>query len=255
MKKLEKKQVPQVVACGLVTVAALGYTVHQLTSGQPRPNPTPPRDTQASSVSRSYGPAPPTTNLAAAPGNGSLARFTTVPASFHADPFSPAIREETAAGGGKAGAATKPLGETFGKTLAGMGEAVRESVNMNVPQLAPTGEWTPAALRGFPRTEEVEPAPVPAPAEPGRGGVPAQQAAVPKTAPRPSLVLTGIIQGEPSVAILRGATDEERQVVRVNDRVAGRYVVKSITTEGVLLAAVGGTESDRWFLPLGGEKQ
>ena len=44
-------------------------------------------------------------------------------------------------------------------------------------------------------------------------------------------------------------------VVRVNDRVAGRYVVKSITPDGIVLAAAG-PQADRWFLPLGeGNKQ
>jgi len=43
-------------------------------------------------------------------------------------------------------------------------------------------------------------------------------------------------------------------VIHPGDRVAGRYVVKSISSDGVLLAA-SEPQPDRWFLPLGGEKK
>jgi hypothetical protein len=273
MKKLEKKQIPAVVACGAVIVGALGYTAYQFSSSQPKPKPTPPQNLQASAANPSYGPdtpapgdgasAAPAVAVTAPPGgNKTLARFATVPPSYSADPFNPVYREETLdARTHKAAAQMKKFGSALGKAFANFGRAVRESVNMNAPQLPPSGEWTPAALRGYPQTPEMGPEVASDPgATAGPGGGAPGAAFGPGATPapaveRPQLTLTGVIQGDPSVAILRGQSDQERQVVRAGDRVAGRYVVKSITTEGVLLAAASGGEADRWFLPLGDQKQ
>lgn len=260
MKKLEKKQIPTVLACGAITVGALGYTSLQM-ANQPMPRPTPPRNVQA----LQSAPAPPARPAAgpaigAAPGNPpvrtELARFTAVPASYTADPFQPVIREEgaLAARNQQAQKSMKQFGQALGKAFSGLGKVFGEPVNMSAPQLPPSGEWTPAVLNNHPRSVELSPEE--AIGSPSAAG-PADAASPPRPEPirRPALRLTGVIQGDPSVAILRGATEQERQVVRVNDRVAGGYVVKSITPEGILLASAD-ADADRWFLPLGeGEKQ
>jgi hypothetical protein len=264
MKKLEKKQIPAVVACGVVIVGALGYTSHQM-ANQPTPKPTPPRDVQAlqSAPARPTGPATNTavTGAAMAPTNtaarNELGRFTAVPPSYTGDPFNPVYKEgDPLAGRTKhATVAMKKFGEALGKAFSGFGSMFsRERVNMSAPQLPPNGEWTPAVLQNHPRTAELSPEEASSGGSPvGPGG--AGTAPQPEPIERPTLTLTGVIQGEPSVAILRGANNEERQVVRVNDRVAGRYVVKSITPDGIVLAAAG-PQADRWFLPLGeGNKQ
>jgi hypothetical protein len=269
MKKLEKKQIPAVLACGAITVGALGYTSFQLTN-QPTPRPTPPRNmaaTPGSGGSAATSASTPAAGAAATPTRTELARFTVVPPSYRGDPFSPVYREEDAKSkqskqaahamkqvGQALGTAFSGFGQALGNAFSGFSQARGERVNMNAPQLPPGGEWTPAVLQDHPRTAEMSPEDVMDGAVPGgRNGVsPAPQ---PEPAPRPQLFLTGVIQGDPCVAILRGTTDQERQVVKVNDRVAGRYVVKSITPEGILLAS-SGPQPDRWFLPLGdGEKQ
>lgn len=264
MKKLEKKQIPAVIACGAVTVAALGYTSFQLVN-QPAPKPTPPQNVAAlqnaptapvgdGSSAAATGPRMAATSQA----RGELARFTAVPPSFTGDPFNPVYKEEDARAAREKNAASamKKFGQALGSAFSGFGKMFggREPVNMNAPQLPPNGEWTPAVLNSHPRTAELSPEEAmggPAPVGPG-GASPAPQ---PEPVQRPAITLTGVIQGDPSVAILRGASDRERHVVRVNDRIAGRYVVKSITPEGILLAS-SGPGADRWFLPLGeGEKQ
>jgi hypothetical protein len=264
MKKLEKKQIPAVLACGAITVAALGYTSFQF-ANQPTPKPTPPRNVQslqsAPTTSASGSTAAPATGpqmAAATPqARGELARFTAVPPSYTSDPFNPVYREEDgmASRTKHASQAMKQFGQALGKAFSGFGRMFGgERVNMNAPQLPPNGEWTPAVLQSHPRTAELTPeeaAGGPGPVGP-EGAAPAPQ---PEPIQRPVITLTGVIQGNPSVAILRGATERERHVVRVNDRIAGRYVVQSITPEGILLAA-SGPQADRWFLPLGdGEKQ
>jgi len=59
----------------------------------------------------------------------------------------------------------------------------------------------------------------------------------PGQAVKPTLQLTGIIYGDPSVAILRKG--EKRYFVRPGDPVGSRYVVQSISHRRVVLADVG----------------
>jgi hypothetical protein len=268
MKKLEKKQYPLVAVCGAVICGA-GWFISQQMANQPVPKPTPPRNVQALQSAPASAPRPEPT--AAAPATGpamaaatpqarsELARFAAVPPSYTSDPFNPVYTEEDAiaARNKKAAGAMKKFGESLGKAFAGLGrmfggERVNMNASQNAPQLPPNGEWTPAVLQDHPRQPELGPEEAMGPAGPEGPGAPTPQ---PEPIARPTLTLTGVIQGENSVAILRGATDRERQVVRVKDRVAGRYVVQSITPDGVLLTA-SGPQPDRWFLPLGdGEKQ
>lgn len=263
MKKLEKKQIPAVLVCGAVTCGAAWYGCNQL-ANQPVPKPTPPRNVQA--LQNAPGPAAepgavaasgPAMAAATPRARGELTRFAVVPPSYTNDPFNPVYQEADplASRTKLATKSMKQFGEALGKAWSGFGKMLGggERVNMNAPQLPPTGEWTPAVLSSHPRTAELAPDEVMGGGSEGPGGL--RSAPQPEPILRPTLTLTGVIQGDPSVAILRGASDHERQVVRVNDRVAGRYIVQSITPEGILLTA-SGPRPDRWFLPLGeGEKQ
>jgi Type II secretion system protein C len=249
MKKLEKKQVPQFVALAAITAVGLGYTAYQVLGGSSQPRaataaPAPaatPVSGPATGVPVGAGM---TTNPAGTAAAGTspvkaLARLTTLPPSFTADPFRPALTPE----GTKPAPPPSPAPQPSHAVAPSVPPAP-ETVNLNAPPLPPTGEWTPRALAAdYPRTQEIVP-------DQSAPSAPAQRAPAPL--PRPVITLTGVIQGDPSVAILRGAQDE-RQVVRVNDRVAGRYVVKSISPDGVLLAAAEGSRPDRWFLPLGAD--
>jgi hypothetical protein len=258
MKKLEKKQVPQVAALAAITVFGLGYTAYQLWSGSNPPRaataaiPSP----AAAAGAPAYGPAPggtagaggATTAAGAPAATGAtspvkaLASLTTLPPSFTPDPFRPTIRPPDPS---NSRPPAPPAAQVAHAPEAGHQPPIAEAVNLDAPTLPPAGEWTPRALAGeFQRTDERLP-------DEAAPGAPAPRAA-PAPLQRPAITLTGVIQGDPSVAILRGAQDE-RQVVRVNDRVAGRYIVKSISADGILLAASEGSRPDRWFLPLGAE--
>jgi hypothetical protein len=246
MKKLDKKQVPQFAALAAITAVGLGYTAYQLWSGSSQPRAATaatapagattvsPAGAPGSAVTTAGGTAqsPAGTRPAGTSPVKELAMLTTLPPSFTADPFRPVLTPES---GGQA-PPPRPAPPSHAPAP--------ESVDLNAPPLPPSGEWTPRALAAdFPRREET----LPGPSSSSAPARPAPEAAPPS---RPVITLTGVIQGDPSVAILRGAQDE-RQVVRVNDRVAGRYIVKSISPDGVLLAAAGGSRPDRWFLPLG----
>jgi Type II secretion system protein C len=254
MKKLDKKQVPQFAALAAITAVGLGYTAYQLCSGSNQPRAATaatapagattasPVGAPGSAVTTAGGAArnPAGTRAAVTSPVKELAMLTTLPPSFTADPFRPALTPESG------GQAPPPRPAPPSQAQAPSAPPAPESVDLNAPPLPPSGEWTPRALAAdFPRTEETVPVP-------GASSAPARPAPAAAPPSRPAITLTGVIQGDPSVAILRGAQDE-RQVVRVNDRVAGRYVVKSISPDGVLLAAAGGSRPDRWFLPLGAD--
>jgi len=162
MKKLEKKQIPVVLACGAVTVAALGYTSFQM-ANQPIPKPTPPRNVTGAAATATPAAAPVTAGAPIAPvtaeGRTELARFTAVPPSYTGDPFSPVFKEQNGleARTKHASQAMKQFGQALGKAFSGFGRMFGERVNMNAPQLPPGGEWTPAVLQDHPRTAELTP--------------------------------------------------------------------------------------------------
>src|SRR5687768_8835846 len=100
MKKLEKKQIPAVLACGAITVAALGYTSFQMVN-QPTPKPTPPQNVAALQNAPTAPVSDPGAASATGPrmaaatpqARGELARFTAVPPSYTGDPFNPVYKE------------------------------------------------------------------------------------------------------------------------------------------------------------------
>jgi hypothetical protein len=254
MKKLEKKQIPAVIALGVITAGGLGYSALQVWKGMNPPREAPASVDSGTVASMPYGPGAAPQPAGALgitnPKVKGMAQLQAVPPSFAADPFRPAFAEERATSQGNARIA-RDLGSAFA-SLSSKFPFKPEPVSVNAPSLPPSGEWTPAALQGeapaAPGSENGAGAPAP-----GRGGPGETAPAAVMPVQRPSLLLTGVIEGDPSVAILRG-DQEERHFVRVNDRVAGRYVVKAINADGILLTASSGSRPDRWFLPLGGEK-
>jgi len=216
MKKLEKKQVPAVVALVVISVGAVGYTLYSLMGASQTGN-TP---STAASPGPAYGPGDetrvdPITGQAAT-SEKKLAELQAVPASFKTDPFNPTIAE---ANGQDTAKRAEKFGRDLGKAFAGLGKALSGAFGSgsSAPSLPPSGEWVPASLRDFANSEGLSEEPTSAPP------VAAAPAPAPQPAPeplvRPSLILTGIIEGDTSVAILRGDQDE-RHFVQVNDRVA-----------------------------------
>lgn len=86
----------------------------------------------------------------------------------------------------------------------------------------------------------VEPPPGPQP------GAPAQP--TPEQPEKPSLTLTGIVNGKPNVAILR--QDDQRYFVKVGDTVGGNYRVQSIGSQQVVLSGQQG----KVILKMGGRQ-
>lgn len=72
--------------------------------------------------------------------------------------------------------------------------------------------------------------PAPGPARPG-GPAPGEPGA-------PKLTLTGVIAGQPSMAVIR--EDDQRHFVRVGDRIGDRYRVSAIGRQEVVLVGGGG---------------
>lgn len=65
----------------------------------------------------------------------------------------------------------------------------------------------------------------------------------------PPVVVTGILEGQENVAILRWS-DTQRQVVRVGDQLDGGYTVKAIRPDGVVLAH----GASQWLARLGADR-
>jgi len=94
----------------------------------------------------------------------------------------------------------------------------------------------PMPLRLFGPGSEPGAAPTPASSTPG---VITPRPAAPPA--EPPLCLTGVIYGDPSMAILRKGA--QRYYVRPGDPVGGRYIVRSISYRRVVLASSQGTLS------------
>jgi hypothetical protein len=217
--KLEKKQVPLFAALCVVTVVMLGYAVFSLLgAGQAKP--------AAAGTPVASAPQTPEAPQAreAPPG------MPVLQPSYRDDPFRPVLHAEVKQSGrGRPAVARRP------QTPAPVKVAVRETLP---PLQSPDGfmapDWTPPAAAAVRKAPPVRVAARPATAP-----------LVPAVAPpvKPAFTLTGIVEGETPVAILR-LSDTERQVVQEKDCIAERYVVDEITANAVVLVA--GT--DRWRL-------
>jgi type IV pilus biogenesis protein PilP len=232
MRKLEKEQLPKVIAFGVLSAVLLGYTGYTW-------------------LGHGGGPAAPaaaaTPHLAAPkptapPAPTAADKVLALPPINHDNPFQPTILANSAVAPPSSAApkppppAAKPKGA---QQLASLPETLNGPSMDSLPGLPPV-------VGG--------PGPVTAPASPSKPAVSAPStpsahaAARPAPAPPkpPAMVVTGILEGQENVAILKWS-DTQRQVVRVGDRLDGGYVVKAIRADAVVLSLGNST----WVMRLG----
>jgi hypothetical protein len=243
MKKLEKEQLPKVVALGVMSTLVLGYAAFSLlghSSGQAAPANASPA--HASAPAASAGPGSPNGGAtAAAPGTGAAAPASPLLAMApidHEDPFVPVIVPQSAPApkpaapkpaAAKPSPASHPGGRQPMTKLASLPDAAAGPAMDGDPGVIP---FQPPGLASPPKPNPAakpNPAPKPAAAKP----VPKKPAA-PVLPPAPAVVVTGILQGQDNVAILRWS-DTKRQVVRQNDLLEGGYRVREIRPDAVVL--------------------
>jgi hypothetical protein len=231
MKKLEKEQLPKVIALGVMSAGLLGYAAYTCMGGR-------------GGAARAVAATPHTAPTAAAtptadaqPSNPALQ----LAAIDHQDPFKPAINFETGPTKTPPAAAKPaeqpappqtgakppltPLKDTFDGP-------VMEGPAGTPPRLATAAE----VLR---QDDPAKPPSAPAPVK----------AAPPAPPSPPAIVVTGILEGDDNVAIVKWS-DEHRQVVRLGDRLDGGFVVKAIRPDAVVLAR----GSFQWTARLGAAK-
>lgn len=211
--KLDKKQVPLFVGLCVVTLVMLGYAAFTMLGGG--------SERSATASTTTVTAANP--ELAAPP--AAKAPLPTLTPTFRPDPFKPTLTDGAVSPGA---VASQP------KPAVPVSVAVRETMpDFPPPSLEPAPWVAPVAPAVVPKTAKVmtPAATVPAVALPPQV--------------KPSFTLTGILEGDTRVAILR-LSDTQRQVVQEKDRVAEQYVVDEITPNAVVL--VSGTERWRLFL-------
>jgi hypothetical protein len=241
MKKLQKEQLPKVIALGVVATGLLGYAAYSWLGGG-RGGATP-----ATAATPPHPASPPALDAADAP--------TAIPGIQLAeisneDPFRPAISLNTGAPPKPAAAPPKPAAKP---------EPPKPPTKLASAALpdrfdGPSFDAVPAVPAvgrlgmGGPGTPlPTEPAAKPAPAPHPEGARPAPAPAKPEVAP--AVVVTGILEGDSNVAILRWS-DAQRQVVRVGDHLDGGFKVQAIRPDAVVLTR----GSRQWVVRLGAEK-
>lgn len=231
MKKLEKEQLPKVIAIGVVAAALLGYAGftwlgHGGGEAAPAAAATP-----HPAAAKPAPAVPPAVEkvLALAPIN-------------HDNPFQPTL----AADSGPSAPAPPPAKPAQPKPK-GAQQIASLPDNLNGPALDSV-PGLPPMLSGPAAAPAPAPAPAPRPAAAPPAGATARPAAHAAPAPPkpPSVLVTGILEGDENVAILKWS-DAQRQVVRVGDHLDGGYVVKAIRSDAVVLAQRG----SEWVMRLG----
>jgi hypothetical protein len=248
MKKLEKEQLPKVIALGAMATGLLGYAGYSWLGHGGAGAPA------AAALAHPVVPKPPV-----APAPASNDPVLALAPIDHENPFVPAFRATTTAPKPAAKPAAKPASPPAPpKVSAAPGKAIA-----SVPDLlkGPAMDGDPGIA--LPALRAAPPPPAPHPKAPAvRGGVshpaatvvtPAKPAARVKPAPpegprAPVVLVTGILEGQEDVAILKWP-DTHGQVVRAGDHLAGGYVVKAIRSDAVVLAL--GTHE--WVVRLGDE--
>jgi len=213
-EKMDSKQLPQVIALGVITLGVLGYGVVQaMGPGDKKPAEAPAAATAAAgddAEEQKPGEAGSDVQITQAG-----APAMQLPGTFNPDPFRPLRGAKVApmpAPAPAPRAAAKPV-----RTAS----ALRWPSSFdNVPSLSPSGQAKP---------ETLVPAAPPAPV-------------------RPMMLVTGIIDVEDgddmALIVLDG---RDRRILQVGDVVANNYRVKKIAMDGVML--VNGT--DKYFVSIG----
>lgn len=218
MQKLDQKQVPQVIALGVLSVGVLGYAAFSIAFSGPKrgPQTTPAAASASASTSSTSAPLPPGVALETAPGNGvqvtqNSAPEIPLPSQYNPDPFRTAVKPDAA--GKPSPVAITPK------------EAAPAPASTSKPPVMPD------ASRALPLLVQA-PVPVkpPAPAAPEKPDV--------------RVTGTSVVEGM-NLAILE--VGQDHRVVQVGDLVAKGYRVKKIQLEGVLFAS----KKDSFFRPVG----
>jgi hypothetical protein len=239
MKKLEKEQLPKVVALGVTVTGLLAYACYSwLGNGS--------GSAKAAADPATAGPAPtPPVKMAQTPPVQNLG--IPLPPLDNPDPFRPAVLTGTGTPPpAPAAPPPKPAAAAPGKPSGG------DKPPAPVKTAALPDVLNGPAMDGLPAVS-VPPVPALKP-QPEGGAQPAPAAAkarpaAPAPPTAPAVVVTGILEGDDNVAILKW-TDAQRQVVRVGDRLDGGYTVKAIRPDGVLLTL----GSHQWLMRLGSSK-
>jgi hypothetical protein len=240
MKQLGKEQVPKVIALGVVATGLLGYAGYSWLGGGGG-GATP-------AVASTPHPAPTAALPADAPPTNPALQLASID---HEDPFRPAIVLPTGNSGGN-----KPAPKPAAKPAA-----TQVAAKPPAPALADSFTGPPMdALPGVVSAPRVPDASTARPAPPAGGGpapatsAPAAHPPAAKPAPAarpepPAIVVTGILEGDENVAILKWS-DDHRQVVRAGDRLDGGFVVRAIRPDAVTLTR----GSFQWTARLGAAK-
>lgn len=223
MKKLDKKQIPQVVMLAVLALGLFGYFAKTLLMPGP-----------VSAKAAVPAPATAATALGAKPAPGTTAPGTTadaappMPSATMRDPFAPAI---TASSNSAA-----PMQAALAARAAAYAAAPAPRL-ATLRALPPAGFSIPAA----------PPLPFPAAAAPPAYGRPT--ASLPPLPAAPSWTVTGVLQsGAEHIAILRSG--ETRRFVKQGDYVDDQFQVAQVTRSFVVLRA----GRSAFTLPLGGTK-
>jgi type IV pilus biogenesis protein PilP len=227
MKKLEKEQLPKVIAIGIIAAALLGYAGFTwLGHGGSEAAPAAAATPHSAAVAHAAPAAP-----------SAVDKVLALPPINHDNPFQPALTVNNGPAPQAPPAAAKPAvpKPKGAQQIASLPDNLNGPAMDGVPGLPPM-------LSG------PAPAPAPQPAAAPASGAPSRP--VPHAAPAPpkppSVLVTGILEGDENVAILKWS-DAQRQVVRVGDHLDGGYVVKAIRSDAVVLAQRG----SEWVMRLG----
>jgi hypothetical protein len=240
MKKIEKEQLPKVIAIAVMAAGLLGYAAYSWLGHGGGGAPA------AASLAHPAARKPPVTATPAP--NDPLLALAPIE---HENPFVPAFQASSAA---PRPPAAKPAAKPVSNPAPPKPAAAPVTKIAALPDMLKG-----PAMDGDPGVALPTPAPAAKPAvkaQPAGGAAPkpASGAAIPAKPARvegpkaPTVLVTGIIQGQEDVAILKWP-DTHGQVVSVGDHLAGGYQVKAIRSDAVVVS-MGAHE---WVVRLGDE--
>jgi hypothetical protein len=219
MKKLDQKQVPQVIALGVLSLGLFGYFgMTMMGSSKPAPKPAAAADKPAEATAKETAAAP----EAPAPVDPAVLAGMAAGSVYNADPFRPAIQPRP----------TAPTAQQHASAAA--------------PASGP--RWN---LGSMPSASGPEPA---FPALPA-GSQPQVRVAAPPAAPpvRPDVAVTGIIDAANGSDMALIEVGGDHRMVQLGDTIANDYLVRKIALDGIWLG--NARAKDRYFVALGAKSQ
>lgn len=221
MKKLDKKQVPQVIILAVLACAVFGWFAYRMIKPTPAS-----ASSQAAAASMTVASAPASDGAASPAAPADQSAPVVPPGPGLRDPFVQAISSTPASVPAPAKAPAVPAAPAV--------SALKPVKVASLPPLVPVVPALPssAASNGV---RETPPAPAAAPA--------------PVVIPPPAWTVTGVLaSGNEHVAILRSG--EARRFVKKGDALDGLFKVIAVTSDTVILRH----GSSHYVLPLGGGK-